>query len=196
MRIALFGLAADPPHLCHLEVARLVLRVTAEDEIWLVPCRRHKFGKDMTAAKHRYEMCRLMVRNEPRMKVFDYEIKHELPGETFHFLDRLKKDEGYVNLDWSFVISLDNANIFDRWYKCEALKRMVRFIVVPRNGYEPISSVQWYRAEPHIFITEEPPTEISSTQIRQWLAEGNEAAFDFLDPAVAQYIEENGLYGS
>ena len=194
MRIALFGLAGDPCHLGHLEVARLILRVTAEDEVWWVPPFRHKFGKAMAPPHHRLEMCRLMVANEPRMKVFDYEIRHELPGETFHFVDKLKKDKDYANLDWSFVISIDNANIFDRWYNPEALKRMVRFIVLGRKGYEANPHVQWYRVPPHQYIEQQPEVEISSTRIRDWLEKGNKVAYDFLDPNVGEYIRLNGLY--
>jgi nicotinic acid mononucleotide adenylyltransferase len=70
---------------------------------------------------------------------------------------------------------------------------MVRFIVLGRKGYEPDPHVQWYRVEPHQYIAEEPPMEVSSTQIRNLLAVG-EKADAFLDPAVAHYIEENGLY--
>jgi nicotinate-nucleotide adenylyltransferase len=196
LKVALLGGAFDPIHRSHIHVAKLVLDVAHEfDEVWITPCYKHLAGKTLTPAKHRLAMCHLAARADLRIKVSDYEIQHEMAGETYHFINRLKHDSSYNNFDFSFIISQDNANTFESWYNYEELERLIRFVVVGRRGYAVDPKITWFHKQPHIFLkAEQLPEEISSTQIRKWLLTRDERAKEFLDPSVYDYILANDLY--
>jgi len=150
--------------------------------------------------EHRLRMCELAAQVDGRIKVFDYEIRNELAGETFNFFKRLKTEHELTErYNFSMIIGLDNANTFDKWVNYEELERMVRFVVVPRKGTERDIDVDWYLKEPHIFLNSEAGiTEVSSTQVRSILERDGIAKYTslegLLDPEVTRYIYNNKLY--
>lgn len=73
-----------------------------------------------------------------------YEIRHDLAGETYHFVNRLKNDPDFENYDFSFIIGLDNANSFHSWVNADQLERMIRFVVAPRQGEVRDDRVNWW----------------------------------------------------
>jgi nicotinate-nucleotide adenylyltransferase len=194
-KVAIFGGAFDPITAGHIQSAQFVLNTSGEfDEVWLMPAYQHMYGKHMAPAEHRLEMCRLASENDGRIKVFDYEIKNELAGETFNFFKRLKMDKELNDkFNFSMIIGLDNANSFDKWVNFEELERLVRFVVVPRKGVNRDLSVDWYTKEPHIFLNKETDIiEISSSIVRKELEMGTKPAG--LNLSVFHYIVANKLY--
>ena len=199
-KVALLGGAFDPPHIGHIRIAEFVLNTSKTfDEVWIAPCARHMYGKQMEDAEHRLKMCELATRHDGRIKVFDYEIQNELAGETYHFVKRLL-EEPYAKhkYDFSIIIGQDNANTFDKWVNYEDLVKMIRFVVVSRSGTDRDPAVDWYLDPPHIYLYggDEIPN-ISSTDIRLWLCEGEDLpglCHDGLDPKVYAYIQQHRLY--
>src|SRR5262245_22404448 len=79
--VAIFGGAFNPITVGHVAVARFVLNSSRVfDEVWLMPCHEHMGGKSMASPEDRLEMCRRASRADGRIKVFDYEIRHQLRG--------------------------------------------------------------------------------------------------------------------
>lgn len=208
IKVAILGGAFNPITNGHIATAQFVLNTSKTfDEVWLMPCYGHMYGKKMVSAKRRLEMCRLAASVDGRIKVFDYEIKNKLSGETYQTVKLLLEEKfAKEQYDFSWVIGQDNANTFDKWVNYELLERMIRFVVVPRDGIPPTKKASWYLKEPHIHITDEHNIgDISSTQVRNLLksfykASGNNDVF-FLDKArekvhkdVLEYIERNELY--
>ena len=72
-----------------LEVAAEVLRLGGVDEVWMMPCYEHLAGKSMAPPEQRLEMCRLAARSARGVGVFDYEIRHQFRGETYHLVKKL-----------------------------------------------------------------------------------------------------------
>ena len=197
VHVAILGGAFDPPHNGHVQLAQFVLDNSGEiDEVWLMPPASHMYGKEMATAEDRLEMCRLAAAKDRRIKVFDYEVKNKLGGETYFFFKRLL-NEGELNdkYDFSMIIGLDNANSFDKWVNYKELERMARFIVVPRKGVEKKPGVNWYMKQPHIFMDEANLMEVSSTQIRTMIKNDDPEITKFLDPKVYDYIKQHHLYG-
>lgn len=196
-KVAILGGAFNPITIGHIQLAQFVLNTSGQfDEVWLMPAYNHMYGKDMVSAEHRLKMCELASQIDGRIKVFDYEIKNQLAGETYNLFKRLKlEDELNNNYNFSLIIGLDNANSFDKWVNYEELERMVRFVVVPRKGYTRDENVDWYLQPPHIYLNGETDIiEISSTEIRNMFNESNDNVKKFLDENVYNYIVENGLY--
>lgn len=208
VKVAIYGTAANPIHLGHLQVAQFVLNTSGEfDEVWILPAFKHMYHKNMVSPEHRLEMCKLAVEVDKRIKVFDYEIKNQLAGETYNLFKRLKEEKELTEkYQFSMIIGLDNANTFDKWVNFEELERMVRFVVVPRAGIERNNS-DWYLKPPHIFLNNENTgiIDTSSTEIRKLLKKWKNSTDDekikinsqleyLLGINVFEYIQKNNLY--
>lgn len=195
--VALFGGAFNPVTLGHIGVARFVLDTSRTfDEVWLMPCARHMYGKRMEDGRHRLEMCRLAARRDGRIRVFEYEVERDFSGETYHLVKQLlDEDLARGEHEFSLIIGQDNANSFPNWVNSAELERLIRFVVVPRKGVEADPAGAWYTRPPHIYLAAENPImEISSTRVRELLASGDPAVGSYVDPDVLGYIRENGLY--
>lgn len=205
-KIAILGGAFNPVTLGHIELAQFVLNTSGQfDEVWLMPAYNHMYNKEMQSFEHRFKMCEIAAEVDGRIKVFDYEKKKKFAGETYHLVKTLTSDPDYENYNFSFIIGLDNANTFDKWVNYEELERMIRFVIVPRQGYSPIGS-SWYFNSPHIFLNgvdETPIMEVSSTEVRNLLVNYWKTTFDGLvkgeifkitDKNVFKFILDNQLY--
>jgi nicotinate (nicotinamide) nucleotide adenylyltransferase len=196
LRVAILGGAFDPIHKGHLEVAAEVLRLAAVDEVWLMPCFEHLAGKSMAPAEHRLEMCRLAVREVRAVSVFDYEIRRQFRGETYHLIKNLLAEEvARVRCDFSLVIGQDNADGFASWTNAEGLERLMPFLVVPRQGSPAPRASAWYLRPPHRYLEgSRQEFAISSTEVRQRLRERDPRVADLVAPQVLDYIRTQGLY--
>ena len=95
-QVAILGGAFNPCTVGHIKLAELVLNVSKwADEVWLCPAYQHMDGKIMESPEHRLEMLRLATQNDGRIKVCDYEIKNQMHGETYHFLNKIIHDKEY-----------------------------------------------------------------------------------------------------
>lgn len=201
--IAILGGAFDPVTVGHISAANYVLDNLPEiEEVWLTPCRGHTFGKKMTDPEKRLQMCYIAANDRPKIKVFDYEIKYSLPGDTFTFVSTLLRDEEYADCKFSLVIGEDNANCFQSWINYEELRKLIRFIVIPRNGVATTSD-KWFMNSPHVYLRSENGTcptsvPVSSSQVRKLFEIYVPESFqvmDLLDRNVFQFILSNNLYG-
>lgn len=171
-KVAILGGAFNPITKGHIQLAQFVLNTSGEfDEVWLMPAYHHMYNKEMMSPEDRLEMCRIAARVDGRIKVFDYEIRNRLAGETFNLFKRLRLEQELNNkYNFSMIIGIDNANTFDKWVNYQELERMVRFVVVPRKGVERDEKVDWYLQRPHIFLNRESDIiEVSSTLVREEL---------------------------
>jgi len=199
INVALMGGAFDPIHLGHIQVAKTVLKAAKEfDEVWLCPCYKSVYGKKMENAEHRLRMCELAI-DDPRIKVFDYEIANKFGGTTLHFMNTLNEDPLYKDTyRFAFIMGMDNANHAEDWFQWEELEKRVRFVVAPRKGETvDVSRNPWYLSAPHVFLAGENIMELSSTEIRAGFKGGFHQGFfdERLYPAVTEYIFDNKLYG-
>jgi NAD+ kinase len=196
LRVALLGGAFDPVHLGHIEVAGEVLRLGHVDEVWLMPCFEHLAGKVMAPAEHRLIMCRLAVQSTRGVGVFDYEIRHQFRGETYHLVKNLLAEEvARIRCEFSLIIGQDNADSFATWTNHEGLERLIPFVVVPRTGCPVPRPSAWYLKPPHCFLegmSQDFPT--SSTEVRRLLRAGDPSVSRLVAPEVLDYIRVNGLY--
>lgn len=189
--IALLGGAFNPPHLSHIQLAQFVLDNSDCDEVWLLPTYKHFFNKDMVSSEHRLEMCKIACKQYDRIKVFDYEIRYKIEGGTYYFFDRLNNDKEFENYNFSMIIGLDNAKLFNKWFNYKEVQKMTSFIVVPRKGIVE-DNENWYLEKPHIYLNEGSIMEVSSTLIR--ININNPEILNYLNLDVYNYIIENKLY--
>jgi nicotinate-nucleotide adenylyltransferase len=201
VKVAILGGAFDPIHPGHILVAKFVLNTSKEfDEVWLMPAYEHMHGKNMAPANHRLAMCELAAKSDGRIKVFDYEIRNKLSGETYQTIKLLQEEKLYKDkYHFSLIIGQDNANTFDKWVNYIHLEKLIRFVVVPRKGVAPDPKVNWYFKPPHIYLPNDEKHTLndkSSTEIRKMLSSYKRSVETsaYLDYDVHNYIIKKGLY--
>ena len=189
MRIVLFGGAFDTPHLGHQQIAAHLVESNLADEVWFVPVKIHSFAKDMTVSDHRLAMLQLI--QIPKTKIETYELAQTDTNFTFNTLDGVAAK--YPEHEFSWVIGSDNLAKFHLWgdktgRDFKQLLASYKFYVYPRHGFafEPLYPGM-------IALENFPEVEVSSTQVRQLVAEVKSLT-GFVTPAVADYIKINQLY--
>lgn len=198
-KVAILGGAFDPVTKGHIETAQLVLDATGKfDEVWLMPCYQHLFGKEMTSPEHRLEMIKKAVAVDGRIKAFDYEIRYRLRGETLNCMNRLLDDPEYDNYQFSFIMGADNAMSTNKWVGWDELERRIPFVVVPRAGETlEMNPDSWFLKEPHVLVNADAPIDCSSTDVRKAFDDNNvQIVLDLLNGRVYDYIILNALYKS
>jgi len=201
-KVAILGGAFNPITKGHIQTAQFILNTSGEfDEVWLMPANKHMTkGEFIVSAEDRLAMCMKAVKFDARIKVFPYEIDHNLAGETYYLAKRLKEDKKLSEkYNFSIAIGLDNAETFDKWVNYEELERLMRFVIIPRKGYSPKDFNAWYLKPPHIFLnTETDIMDVSSTIVRDILSgkkeDDSEKIGDYVDLSVLAYINKNNLY--
>lgn len=197
-KIAIFGLASNPPTLGHAHVVKSILALNKFDEVWVLPVYKHFHGKEMIAFEHRVEMARLAFKNMPKVKVFPYEmdfaLKHDYDGSTINLLKHLRELESN---DYYIVIGQDNADTIETWNHGSELKENEKFIVLPRPNCYLVE--EWYHLSPNVFLSSLKSLDISSTMARDLLKEyginGQLVKLNkLLDHDVIEYITWKKLY--
>ena len=179
-------------------MAKNVLAEHVVDEVWLLPCYKHMFGKNMTSPEHRFEMCKLAVSSFSKIKASSLEIDHKFDGKAYDFVTQfLKNSFSPEKYQFKFIIGMDNALQIKKWYRWEDLLKEIGFIVFPRQNQKEFLINAWYEQPQHKYFPK-PISDISSTQIRNWIQEyginGMELAAPFINRKVLDYIKENKLY--
>ncbi|MFH1437580.1 MAG: nicotinate (nicotinamide) nucleotide adenylyltransferase [Pseudomonadota bacterium] len=180
---AVFGGSFDPPHAGHLQVMTAAMSLNRAQEIIVVPAARHPFGKAEASYGDRLEMCRRMVRVFPggRAIVSDIEMRLSLSGRTLDTIEALMAELPERKL--SLLIGADILQERDKWYRFDAIEKLVPLIVIGRNGGE---GAGYYDVLPAV-------SELSSTEARERLKRGEDCSVIIPAP-VLDYIKERGLY--
>ena len=185
-KLGIYGGGFDPIHLAHMAVAQMVTPIM--DAVWFLPCYDHAFDKRMVAPEHRLEMCRLTAQKLPKVGVCDFEIKHELHGETYETLNGMKEE--YREHQFFLIIGQDNAETITSWTNYEKLIAEFPIIVIPRK------TKAWYSNPPHVYLMGNSVPEISSTECRILLQKQDSVVESMLLPEVFNYIQQHKLYGA
>ena len=199
-KIAILGGSFDPITKGHIDIAQYVLKNSDMEEIWLSPCGGHLQKGTKASGPNRLEMCDLAIANTINIYVCKYEVEHLLDGSAYKFIKSLKelwKDE----IDFHYIIGMDNVYNFNTWRKPEELKSIAKFIVVPRKCVVTCQD-SWYRTEPHRFLNiGSGVMKSSSTEVRRLLKKWwknpdsvQEKLDKLVDSNVLTYIATEGIY--
>ena len=88
MRIGVFGGSFNPPHKMHLKIGIDLLNKNYLDKIIYVPTgSKYKYKNNLVSDLDRLNMLKLMVSNDERFLVSDYELKDkEIPAKIIEML--------------------------------------------------------------------------------------------------------------
>ena len=192
-RIGLLGGSFDPVHLAHIELAKAALNRLALDEVQLLPAKQPWQKPTLSAsASDRLIMLQLAVQSTPGLTVNAMEL--DRPGKTYT-LDTLQALP--VQNQYYWILGADQLTNFPTWHGWQDIARRVTLVVANRPGSElqipePLK-LQISAGQARLEILPFEPMDVSSSQLRQAL-ERSDPLDDWLAPAVAHYINEQGLY--
>lgn len=191
MKIGVFGGTFNPPHNGHVRLAKAAADELKLDKLLVIPSciPPHKIAAKLADGQERLEMCRLAFGCDPRFEVSPMELERGSRSYTVETLRELKAL--YPDSELYFIVGSDMLESFDKWYLWQEILSLSVLCAASReDGYNPDLSRFGKLAERIKIITLDP-LEVSSTQIRN---SAGEVSPELLDPKVAAYIREHGLY--
>lgn len=205
---AYLGGSFDPVHLGHLTMAHQVFNRLSKHfsghEIltFLLPTAGNPFKGTPTPAQHRLAMLNLATQGTP-IQIDSHEIKQTPPIytiDTVRFLQKSHSDDVLI-----LIMGKDSLLTLPTWKDGQALQQAINFWVFDRNTDDKdVSdhlSARFTTDLNHlicqtglIYPDPTPIANISSSQLRAWIAHNNPQANLFLPDAVANYINQHALY--
>lgn len=201
--LLMLGGAFDPVHNGHLIVARAVAEKKGFDRVLLVPAAQspHK-GPSAASARQRVEMVQQAVAGESLFEVSDIEIARRGPSYTIDTVLQLRALHG-EDVDLHLLVGADVLDDLPRWHRAGELLKMVRLVVAVRYPWSLRLPQTLLHLEEKLGAqmaqeimkqaVETPVIEVSSTQIRQRVSQGQSIAY-LVPRAVQDYIALHRLY--
>lgn len=195
MNIAVYSGSFNPLHIGHLAIIRHMIEVAGFDMVYLIvsPKNPLKDGISSDSGRERYMAAveaveRRFLRSgqsasgrndskavEARVKVDDIELNMPEPHYTIRTLDALKERE--PDNRFTLVMGADNLADIRRWRDYKRILKEFGVAVFPREGHDLTEIKQdLLEKDPayKIQILDAEMVDISSTQIRNAIAEGED----------------------
>jgi nicotinate-nucleotide adenylyltransferase len=198
MTIGVFGGTFDPPHLGHLAAAQEALEACGLERVLFVPSERNPLKLDdrISPTEHRLAMTALAIDGDPRFELSYEDVGGDGPSYTVDLLARLREKLG-AGTEVAFITGMDVLHELHRWREPRRLLEMARLLVIARPGQEHVRpedvDTRVPGASRRITVIQTPGVAISSTELRQRVAEGRSIRY-LVPERVVAYIQEHGLY--
>ena len=213
-RVGIFGGSFDPVHQAHVALAQAALQALQLDELrWIPAGSPWQKARTITDAVHRVAMVQAAMAGEPRFVLDRIEVDRNGPSYTLDTVRALTSGRDGARdgpkdatpdgpqtqaqlpggTQWFLIIGQDQYSSLHTWRHWQELLSLVTLAVANRPGDNraPHADVQSLAHQ----MVPLPMLDISSTQIRQRVAAGQDIT-PLVPPAVARYIELHGLYRS
>lgn len=183
MNIGIFSGSFNPVHIGHLALANYLCEYEGLDQVWFMVSPRNPLKEvdELMDDSLRLQLVQLAVEGYPKFRASDFEFRLPRPSYTVHTLDELRR--AYPQHVFHLIIGSDNWLLFPRWRESERILATTPLIIYPRPGYP----VDPQTLPPTVRMTSAPVFEISSTFIRQAIAEGRDIRY-FLHPRVYEAL--------
>lgn len=185
MKIGVFGGTFDPVHIGHIHAvaeAKIALNL---DKVIIIPARQSPLkSSSPTKNEHRVNMLHHAVEGYGFIEIDTFELEQE--GVSYTYGTALYLARKYPEDELYFLMGMDQYRSFDKWHKNDELLELMNFAVMARAAED-------VRVKQPFIHLQQPVVEVSSTIIRERIANGNIVRHQ-LNSAVYEYIKEQGLY--
>lgn len=207
-RIGILGGTLDPIHLGHIDAALAAREALRLDTVVIVPAHvpPHR-SRPHTSAFHRFAMAALAVNGVDGLRASDIELLAPGPSYTADTLHRIGEAWALDTSQIFFITGSDAFAEIETWSRYPAVLDLANFVVVSRPGLGLIElrarlpqlkdRMRLRHAAERdttlIFLVEAPTADVSSTAIRQRVAQGRSVS-GLVPPMVEQHIHRHALY--
>jgi nicotinate-nucleotide adenylyltransferase len=194
-RTGILGGSFDPIHYGHLAIAEEVRVVLQLNRVLIIPAREQPLKPDGSAASptHRLAMARLACADNPFFEVSSLEIDRPGPSYTYVTLQFLR-NQGLDDL--YLILGMDSVADLPRWREVRRILELAHIVGMSRPGasldLSHLSQVLPGLME-RLIVIDGPHLDISSTDLRQRVAQGRPIRYQTPDAVIA-YIEMHQLY--
>ncbi len=191
MKIGIFGGSFNPIHSGHAIIAHHIISSGAVDRLWLMvsPVNPLKVGLEQQVADtDRLRMVEMATRPLENVETSAFEFTMPKPSYTIDTLNALQAK--FPDDEFYLVTGADNWVIFNRWRNSEEILAKYHLLVYPRLGYDVVIPEE---LRDRVTLVDAPIIELSSTAVRERLAQGLSARY-YVPDEVLSYIERKGLY--
>ena len=191
MKIGIFGGSFDPIHIGHAIIAQHIISSGAVDRLWFMvsPVNPLKVDKERQVADtDRLRMVEMVSRPMEGVETSAFEFTMSRPSYTIDTLNALQ--EKFPDDEFYLVIGADNWTMFGKWRNSTEILEKYHLLIYPRLGYEVVIPEE---LKAQVALVDAPVIELSSTEIRERLAEGKSVRY-YVPDEVAQYIDRKNLY--
>jgi len=208
--IGIFGGTFDPIHFGHLRSAFEMLQALRFGEVRFMPAGNppHR-GAPVASAELRLRMVRVATAGQAGFVVDDRELRREGPSYSVDTLAALRAEHPLRPL--GLIIGMDAFLGLPKWYHWREILELAHIVVAHRPGWRapdigPLGELLADRGthrigdlhqakSGHIYIHDVTQLEISSTEIRELVANGRSPRY-LMPDAVLEVIEESGCYAT
>ena len=166
-----------------------MLELTDMDQVWFVvsPQNPFKERKTLLDDHHRLQMVRVAIDDNYNMQASDVEFHLPIPSYTVVTLAHLA--DKHPDKRFSLIMGGDNLQNFRHWRNYEHILNNYNLYVYPRPGSQLDDLVN----HPNVHLVDVPMMDISSSYIRQQIAEGHPPKYLLTEP-VFKYLTEMHFY--
>lgn len=197
-KIGIIGGTFDPIHIGHIYIAYEAYKELELDQVIFMPSGNppHKKDRNITHEIIRYEMVKKAIEPYSFFSISNYEIEKKGLSFTYETLGHLK--ESFNEVELYFITGADCLVNLNSWENINEIFRLSNLVVFNRPGFDKedlLKRKKEFEKEynTHIFYLDLLNIEISSTLIRERIADSFEVSF-FLPSGVMGLINKNNLY--
>ena len=190
MTVGLFFGSFNPIHNGHIAIANYMLDFTEMKELWFVVSPHNPFKKqqNMLPENERLHLVNLAINDYSAYRSCDIEFRMPKPSYTVDTLVRLSGM--YPQQKFALIMGSDNLEQFHKWKNSGAIIANYHRYIYPRTD----TSSQFLENVPNATIVNAPLMDISSSLVRQAIADEKDFSF-YLNERVYQYVKEMNFYG-
>lgn len=211
--VGILGGTFNPIHVAHLRLGLELGQALGLGQVRFIPAGTPPHREaPRVEGRHRLEMVRLAIADNPLFEVDDREVRRAGPSYTFDTLTELRSDFGARPL--CLLMGADAFSALTTWHRWEELFDLAHVVIVHRPGF-PLGEMQAtlpaalrkaylqrlvqdaanlrIAAAGSVLIREVTALDVSATRIREMLGRGLSARY-LVPDAVLGYIERNHLY--
>jgi nicotinate-nucleotide adenylyltransferase len=195
LKLGILGGTFDPVHIGHLVLAETAREQLELQKVVFIPTGQswRKAGREIGDARHRLEMVRLAIEDNPAFEVSPVEIDRGGPSYSYETLESLTAERPGAEL--CFILGADALADLPNWRKPERIVELATLAVAGRTGdggaADPERAVAGLQAR--LAAVEMPAIGISASSIRERVRKGLSLRYLVPQP-VAEYIRRNDLY--
>ena len=169
-RLGFFGGSFNPVTNAHLSLIKDAIKRENLSKVYFVPMGDFYSKDDLAPVKHRIEMLKIAIQNEPQMEILDISNKNKKTSaiDSFQIID-----EKFNDSERYFIMGSDNYKKISTWKESEKLIRDYKYIILDRETGNT--------------------KDISASLVREKI-KNSETADELIPKQIIEYIKQNNLY--